>query len=650
MHHHGGLRSRRSVDRSTQGKGVLPGTASSFIAGIGVTKRALPTLRTTEQERTELTDEAMITILRRLAPFVKPYRRALGFAVVFMLGMDLVAYGMPLVVGYVTDHVYPVIDEEGMLAHLGLVVLGLVGAGVFRGLMAHGMIRNYWYVAESTVRDIRNGLYEKLQHLDVSFYDQARTGDLMSRATYDIQLIRNLFSFGIEHRIRIILITGTILVLMLIQDWRLALAVYVFLPVFFGIILYFSKRMREAVRRQQRQMGRLNARLQENVTGIRVVKAFSMEDAEIESFERQNHAMLERDLDASLLQANLNPILLLTDGVGSLVILLFGGYQVITGTMSLGVLFAFVTYLGVMGFPMRILAFNTALVALARGASERLQEIFSSPDQKRLDRGHRTDRIHGKVVFDRVSFRYEQETPVLSDVSFQLNPGERVALFGLTGAGKSTLISLIPRFYEPTEGRILLDDCDISEWNLRSLRSQIGTVLQETFLFSATIRENIAFARPDASMEEVRQAAEHAHIREFIESLPEGYETIVGEHGVGLSGGQRQRIAIARTLLQDPALLILDDCTSSLDALTEQRIQDELRELMEGRTTIIIAQRVSTLALADRIVVLEHGTIADVDSHDRLLERNQLYRDTYEAQTVFPVGPGTQAPINESTS
>jgi ATP-binding cassette subfamily B protein len=561
-----------------------------------------------------------------------------------MVLIDLFAYSIPLVIGYVTDNVYPEISEPGMLGHLTLIVGGLLVVGVLRGVLIHGMIRAYWYVAESLVRDIRNAVYDKLQHLDLSFYDRARTGDLMSRVTYDIQLIRNFMAFGVEHRLRIILISGTIFVLMLVQDWRLALAVYTILPIFFGVIIHFSRRMNRAVDEKQSQMGRLNARLQENITGIRIVKAFAMEEEEMRRFDAENRRMFEKDLKVGLLQVHLNPILLMTDGVGSLIILLFGGYQVMNGTMSLGVLFAFVAYLGIMGFPIRILAFNTSLISLARGGINRIHEILSSPDQQRHNTGSSTEPIAGHLRFDRVTFCYESDAPVLQNVSFNVAAGERVALFGLTGAGKSTLISLIPRFYLPNEGSIFIDGRDISEWDLQHLRSQIGTVLQETFLFSATIRENIAFGRPEATQEQIVAAAKHAQIHDFIESMPEGYDTIVGEYGVGLSGGQKQRVAIARTILQDPRLLILDDCTSSLDAVTERRIQDQLRELMQGRTTIIVAQRMSTLRLADRIIVIDQGTISDVDSHAALLERNSLYRNTYELQTAYPASP-----IDEST-
>ncbi len=554
-------------------------------------------------------------------------------AIAAMILVDVIAYGVPIAIGYVTDNVYPTIaSDPSRLPLLWYIGAALLAAALLRGVVVHVMIRSFWSLAESVVRDLRNALYFKLQHLDMAFYDRARTGDLMSRATYDIQLIRNFLAFGIEHRVRIILISVTVFGLMVWQDWRLALAVYTVIPVFVGALLYYSTRMREAVAHQQRQMGQLNSRVQESVTGIRVIKAFAVEPQEMERFDQENSAMLNRDLDAALPQAYLNPILLVTEGVGSVVLLAVGGMRVMNGETPLGTLVAFVASLGTMGFPLRILAFNTAMVNLARGAADRVTEILSLPDQLRHDSGSRRSAIAGRLTFDHVSFRYERGPCVLDDVSFSLAPGSHVGVFGLTGSGKSSLISLIPRFYLPTEGQIRIDGIPIEAWELETLRSQVGTVLQETFLFSATIRENIGFGRPDADMDTIAAAAVAAEIHDFIESLPDGYETLVGEHGVGLSGGQRQRIAIARTIVQDPRILILDDCTSSLDAVTERHIQDQLRRLMHDRTTIIVGQRLSTLSLADRIIVLNDGTVQDVESHDVLLERNDLYRRTWHQQ------------------
>ncbi|MDZ7722536.1 MAG: ABC transporter ATP-binding protein [candidate division KSB1 bacterium] len=576
----------------------------------------------------------MLSVIKTFSDILEKYKGAFSLAVMCMIFMDIIAYLLPLAVKYVTDDVFPCVREPGMLNHLYVVSALVLLASILRGIFAHIMIRSYWYVGESVVRDLRNRLYEKLHHLDAAFYARSRTGDLMSRVSTDIQRIRNFFAFGIEHRLRIILISLSVLVLMLLQNWRLAVVVYAMIPAVYLIVIRFSKKLQTAVLRKHRQAGRLSAALQENLTGIRIVKAFAMENPEMKKFDTENSALKEADIYVTTLQAHLNPILQLTAGIGSLLILVYGGYQVITGDMSLGVLLGFVTYLMIMRFPLMILAFNTSLINLARGAAVRINEILTITDQRENDRGEVKKHIQGRLEFDDVCFQYEPEQPILENLSFDIQPGERVAIFGLTGSGKSSLISLIPRFYKPCDGQIRLDGICLENWDLEYLRSNIGTVLQETFLFSMSIRDNIAFGRPSASIDEIESAAKTAQIHEFIKKLPDGYETMVGEYGAGLSGGQRQRIAIARALLQDPRILILDDCTSSLDSLTERQIQRELQSLMKGRTTVIIAQRITTLRLADRIIVLDQGTVQDFDSHEKLLEKNDLYRTAYETQMV----------------
>ncbi len=580
----------------------------------------------------------MINFIKNFRSFILKYRAVLFTAVFFMILVDVAAYLIPYAISYITDNLFPDAADPSILKQIIIICLLLLGSGFVRGLFAYIMIHAYWYVSEAMVRDIRNAVYEKLQYLDLAFYDQARTGDLMSRVTTDMQLIRNFLAWGIEHRLRIIIITATVFVLMLIQNWTLALIIYSILPAFFFIILKYSRKMRKAVDAKQKQVGVLASRLQENLSGIWIVKSFAMGDYETEKFKTENEKLKEREVKMSLLQMYLNPLLLLINGLGSLAIILYGGFQVINGIIGLGVLLGFIAFLGLMGFPVSMLAFNTSLVNLAGGAGRRIKEILDTPDQKRLDKGTRTEHFKGKISFRNVCFAYDSKNLVLDNLNFDIEPGEKVALFGLTGAGKSTLISLIPRFYPPVSGQILIDGHDINEWELKSLRSQIGIVLQETFLFSTTIRENISFGKPGAGLDEIKNAARHAQIHDFIESLPEGYETVIGEYGIGLSGGQRQRIAIARTLLQDPKILILDDCTSSLDTITEQKIQAQLKELMKGRTTIIIAQRIAAFAMAGRIIVLNRGTIQSMDSHAGLMKSDQLYRRNYQAQMIESPG------------
>lgn len=576
----------------------------------------------------------MLAFFRQYYRFIKPYRAKLFWAVFTMIILDLTAYILPELVKFLTDEIYPFIKEPGMVQKMFWICAALIGSGLLRGLVAYIMIRCYWSVGETVVRDLRNYLYDKIQHLQLAYYDQARVGDLMSRVTTDIRLIKNFFAFGIEHRLRIIILTATVFVLMLLLNLKLALILYGILPVFFYTILKFSSAMRRAVDKKQQQIGAFASRIQENLTGIRIVKAFAMEKEEMAKFDKENRALLTCEKDLSLLQVYLNPLLLLINGLGTLAIILYGGWQYINGHLSMGILMGFITYLGLMGWPVSMLAFNTSLVSQALGAARRIQEILSAPDQKQQNKGKSKDPFKGQISFKNVSFAYTENRNILEDIDFNIEPGEKVALFGLTGAGKSSLISLIPRFYAPTEGQIEMDGKNIEDWELKALRSQIGIVLQETFLFSASLAENIAYGKPGATFEEIRQAARHAHIDDFIQTLPQGYNTKVGEYGIGLSGGQRQRIAIARTLLQDPALLILDDCTSSLDSITEHKIQMQLRDLMKGRTSIIIAQRVAAFALVDRIIVLNKGRVQDFDSHSRLLQRNRLYRENFQAQQM----------------
>ncbi len=555
-----------------------------------------------------------------------------------MVIIDILAYTLPLLIRHVTDNIYPNLGSEGSLPPLFLFGGLIIAAGLVRGGMVHLMIRSFWYLAETVVRDIRNELFEKLQHLPAPFYDSARTGDLMSRVSSDVQMLRNFFAFGIEHRVRVVLITTAVLGLMLWQNWRLALVVYSIIPVILYMVIYFSSRMNSAVVRKQQSTGALSSFLQENLYGIRIIKALALENHQISGFSQANETLLESSTEAADLQARMNPVLILTNTIGSLIIVLYGGWQILEGSagMTLGTLLGFMTYLAIIGFPMYILAFNTSTMSLASGATARIHQILSQPDQRHLDTGHRRDRIRGELRFESVSFSYpEGSAPVLENVNFCIKPGERVAVFGLTGSGKSSMISMIPRFYQADKGSITLDGAALEDWDLEYLRSRIGMVLQESFLFSMSIMDNIAYGRPGACREEIIEAAKAARIHDHIMTLPDGYDSTVGEFGLGLSGGQKQRIAIARAILKDPSILILDDCTSSLDSRTEREIQEELRQLMSGRTTVIIAQRMSTLRLADRIIVLHEGRVDHMDSHEGLLKKSPVYRSAYQTQMNF---------------
>jgi ABC-type multidrug transport system fused ATPase/permease subunit len=559
-----------------------------------------------------------------------------------MLIQNSLMYIVPWGAGHIWDYVFPVLGKQADGGWLLVKWCGfLLLAGLLRALFLFPMIYLFWSTGTKVVRDLRNQLYQKLQSLSFRFYNTTRIGDLMSRLTLDIELIRNFYAYNIEHRSQIWMYFWIIAGLLFVTDWKLALLCVGLTPLIMPTALIFSNKMRTAVYERQIQAGILNAKVQENITGIRVIKAFAMEDSEIQKFKLANETMLAKNLQVSKLQAYLQPFLILCSSLGLAAILWYGGIRVIGGQMSLGKLITFVFYLTMLNWPFTMLAPNTNQLRQVEGSVKRILEIFNQPEEvsSPADGGKQLPEIDGKIEFKQVTFGYgDMEVtgwyPILKDLNLTLMPGEKVAIIGLTGSGKTTLINLIPRFYDPQMGSITVDGVELTQFNLNWWRQQIGLVLQETFLFSASIYDNIAFGRPDASPSDVRSAARAAQIDEFITGLPEGYNTVVGEQGVGLSGGQKQRVAIARAILLNPKILILDDSTSSVDVETEREIQESLEQLMAGRTTMIITQRLSTAQLADRIIILESGEIRAQGSHEDLLSQDQLYQEFYRIQTL----------------
>jgi ABC-type multidrug transport system fused ATPase/permease subunit len=548
-------------------------------------------------------------------------------------------YVTPWGVGYIWDHVFPKLKNPESFWTLAKWCGFLILVAMARAGFCFLMIYCYWSTGVKVVRDLRNLLYEKLQRLPFRFYDTARTGDLMSRLTLDIEMVRNYYAYMFEHRSQIYLYLVMISSLLLITDWKLALVCLAVTPVFVLTVLNFSGKMRGAVVDRQIQAGILNAMVQENITGIRVVKAFAMEDAEIAKFSHENRRMFDKNLEVLKLQTALQPFLIFCSALGVVAVLGYGGYRVVHGDMTLGKFITFMSYLAMTNWPLMMLAPNTNQLRQAEGSVRRLleiidqpEEIASPPDAKILSD------LQGRLEFRNVTFGYgevgsDHWQPILKDVNWTVDAGEKVAIIGLTGSGKTSLVNMIPRFYDPQAGTITVDGIDLKMLDLQWWRRQIGLVLQETFLFSATIYDNIAFGKPEAGMAEVKKAAQAAQIDDFIVSLADQYEIVVGERGVGLSGGQKQRVAIARALLLNPRILILDDSTSSVDMETEQAIQKSLQQLMAGRTTILITQRLSTARLADRIIVLESGEIRAQGNHDQLLDQDEFYRELYNIQT-----------------
>ncbi len=530
---------------------------------------------------------------------------------------------IPWLIGRAIDDI-----DKGDRSGLELLCAGLIAAGIVR--LGFSVARRIvsGNVSLGVEYDLRNGLYAHLQALELGFFDRQQTGQLMSRATVDLQSIRFFLGYGFVWIAQSALTILFAAVAMFLKDP--ALAAMSLAPVPFVVIVAFryGKRSRPAVQEVQQRIGELTAEAEENVSGVRVVKAFAAEPRQLERFRHQVRRVFDQAMYANRLSAFYQPFIGFLPQLGLAAILIVGGRRVIDGTLTLGSFTAFYTYLLMLIAPMRSLGIALGFGQRATASGVRLFEILdvepriASPEDARpLPEGN------GRVEVRDVSFNYEDGSPVLRGIDMSVEGGSTVALVGATGAGKSSLVSLLGRNYDVTRGSVLIDGTDVRDVELNSLRSQIGVVTDDPFLFSATVHDNIAYGRPDATREEVERAAERAQAADFIAELPDGYDTVVGERGLTLSGGQRQRIAIARALVIDPRILVLDDATSSVDASTEQAIKQALREAMRGRTTFVIAHRLSTIALADDIVVLEEGEIAARGAHDELLQVSDLYAE-----------------------
>ncbi|MGD1996138.1 MAG: ABC transporter ATP-binding protein [Anaerolineae bacterium] len=513
----------------------------------------------------------------------------------------------------------------------GLLICGVALArSVFTFLQGFLAAR----VSQGAAYDLRNSLYAKIQSLSFSYHDRAQTGQLLTRATSDVERIRMFVGMGLIHFLSALAMMLGSLTLLFLTDWQLALIMLVLIPLTMGLFALFASRARPLFAEVQQRLGRLNTTLQENLAGIRVVKAFVREPYETEQFGKANEALYEKSLEVGQLISAAVPLVFLIANLATLVVVWVGGLQVIGGRLTVGQLVAFNNYLLMTVFPMVMLGGILAMISQAVASATRVFEILEADSEvQEAPNARPMPTIEGQVAFRDVSFRYFESTEdVLKEIHFTVEPGRKVAVLGATGSGKSTIINLIPRFYDVSEGQVAIDGTDVREVTLESLRRQIGIVLQETTLFTGTIAENIAFGQPNATTEEIAAAARAAAAHEFIAELPQGYETFVGERGMTLSGGQKQRIAIARALLMDPRILILDDFTSNVDFETELQIEQALETLMEGRTTFIIAQRISTVQNADLILVLDGGHIAAQGSHEELLRNSSIYADIYCSQ------------------
>lgn len=573
-------------------------------------------------------------VLLRLLKEYRPHLPAISVVIFVMLAGAVMQTLIPAVIGRAIDSLRP---GEGLgpanLSALWIGALSVLALAVGRGALQYVQTLVNGTTGQKILYALRGRLYRHLQYLPFSFFDQSRTGQLLSRVTADVESLRQFMSWAFAAMIAQGFVLAFIATWAFMINARLAAATMLVIPFLAWGTFAFSRAIRPAFRAVQQETAEMNTVAQEALTGIRVVKAFTQEPAQERRFAATSSAFLEANLRVVQKQALYGPALDFIANLGMVGVLWYGGSLVARDLLSVGSMAAFSVYLLLLMQPIRMLGFLVGNAQQAIAAGARVYEILDTgsdiqdaPDARPLEEAK------GHVRFEGVSFAYGDKIPVLHDIDLDVPPGTTVALVGSAGSGKTTLVNLIPRFYDPTAGRVTIDGRDVRGLQLASLRRHVGIVPQDPYIFSLSILENIAFGREDATREEVIEAAKAADIHDFIMSLPEQYETVVGERGVGLSGGQRQRVAIARALLTDPAILILDDSLSSVDTGTERRIQSALAEILKDRTAFIIAHRLSSVRMADLVVVLDEGRIVQMGAHDELLAQPGLYRDIVETQ------------------
>jgi ATP-binding cassette subfamily B protein len=560
---------------------------------------------------------------RRLLGFLRPHRRSLWGSLVLAWGAMAMTVLIPWLIGQAVDAIQSG-DESALLPLVGVIMAAAVlrlGLTMVRRVVAGK-------VSLAVEFDLRQSLYNHLQRLELGFFDTQQTGQLMSRATVDLQAIRFFLGYGLiffSQSLLTVALAGA--VMFVINPW-LALIALAPMPLVAVTAIRYTRQSRPAMQEVQQRMAEMTAEAEENVTGIRVVKAFAQEDHQLSRFQGSVSRLFDQSIRSTRIQAFFSPLIGALPQLGTAAVLLVGGTAVINGSLDLGELTAFYSYMLILASPMRMVGMALGMGQRAIAAGNRLFEVLDrDPEITSPEGAPALPPGDGRVVLEDVSLRYSPETPeALREIDLVVEGGSRVALVGPSGSGKTSLVSLIARLYDPVRGRITVDGADLRTVDVDSLRSQTAYVSEDSFLFSDTVAANIAYARADATDEEVERAARLAQAHDFIADLPDGYETVVGERGLTLSGGQRQRVAIARAILADPRVLILDDATSSLDAATERRIRAGLDQAMKGRTTFVIGHRLSTISLADRIVLMEKGRIVDEGGHDEMIERSSLYR------------------------
>ncbi|HEY86670.1 MAG TPA: ABC transporter ATP-binding protein [Dehalococcoidia bacterium] len=567
--------------------------------------------------------------LLRLTRFTQKYWKWLLLAFICLVATTAFSLAVPWMLGEAIDTVI----NSGERSFLVLAAGVVIGASVLRGIAGYGHRYISEVVSQKTCYDIRDALYNRLQRLSFAYHDQAQTGQLMSRATVDVEAVRMFFGMGLVTLGQTFIMFVGISYILASMDWRLALFSLAFLPAIGWRAIAFSRHLTPIWLKIQQLLGVLGTTLEESLIGVRIVKAFSRQNEESQKFSTQATLLYNEQIGVARQMAFNMPLMVFLVSLPTALILWYGGRQVIAGSLTIGQLTQFALYLGMLMMPVRRLGFIAGLLSRTVSAGQRILEILDTESAvKEKPNAIELSSVKGEVCFEGVSFNYNSLAPALKNISFCVKSGESVALVGGLGSGKSTIASLIPRFYDVSSGRITVDGIDIRDVTLASLRKNVVTAQQDIFLFSSTIRDNIAYGAVDADMEQIIAVAKAAYLHDFVQSLPDGYDTWVGERGITLSGGEKQRLAIARTLLVNPSILILDDSTSSVDAETEHLMRDSLGKLIKGRTTFIITHRLPIVKNYDLILVLKDGLIVEQGKHSELMSRNGFYRQIYQSQ------------------
>lgn len=570
-----------------------------------------------------------MTLYLRILSYIKPYMHRLLFAMVCTIMAAAGNLYIPWIIKDMIDEVLA--DKNGTM--LNWIAASIIAIFIVRGLFWYGQNYLMSYVGQSVIIDIRAAVFKKLQRLSVSFYDKNKTGTIMSYVTNDVNALQSAM---VENTIEMItegfILIGSVVAIIYL-DWRLTLFTVCTFPVVLWFMEFFGKKIRKTGGRIQECTADITSVLQESVASARVIKSFVREDYEVDRFDVENKANFRANMKNAQLMATLTPVVELVAAIGVTMIIWYGGNNVINGTITAGSLVAFLTYAVNISNPIKRLTRVIGNIQKALAAAQRVFMIIDMPEEIAESRdAKQLPEVSGKVEFQNVSFAYNDKGNVITDLSFSVKPGEVIAIVGPSGAGKSTIANLLPRFYDVNKGDIKIDGHSVREVTLDSLREQVGIVPQETMLFNGSVYNNILYGRLDATKEEIEAAAKAANAHDFIMQLTDGYETKLGDRGVNLSGGQRQRIAIARAILKNPRILILDEATSALDTESERVVQEALDRLMVGRTSFVIAHRLSTVKNADKILVLEKGNLVESGTHDELLALDGLYAHLYKIQ------------------